>query len=81
MRFVITDRERFNSARLGMEVAVMLEKLYPGKIAFEKSEKLIGDRKTVAAFRAGTDPRAIETLQEEPLRAFLAIREKYLLYR
>lgn len=81
VRFVITDRERFNSARLGMEVAVMLEKLYPGKIAFEKSEKLIGDRKTVAAFRAGTDPRAIETLQEEPLRAFLAIREKYLLYR
>ncbi|MCC6391308.1 MAG: DUF1343 domain-containing protein, partial [Bryobacterales bacterium] len=81
VRLVITDRERFNSARLGMEIAVMLEKLYPGKISFERSSKLIGDRKTIEAFRAGTDPRTIELSQEESLRAFLAIREKYLLYR
>jgi uncharacterized protein YbbC (DUF1343 family)/CubicO group peptidase (beta-lactamase class C family) len=81
VRFVITDRERFNSVRLGMEIAVMLEKLYPGKIPFERSAKLIGDRKTIEAFRAGSDPRTIETNQEESVRAFLAIREKYLLYR
>jgi uncharacterized protein YbbC (DUF1343 family) len=81
VRFVITDRERFNSVRLGIELAVMLEKLYPGKIPFEKNERLIGNKGTILSLKQKVDPRTIETQMEEPLAAFLAIREKYLLYR
>ena len=36
VRFVITDRESFDSTRLGIEIAVALQTLYPGKIDFEK---------------------------------------------
>ncbi|HUQ92715.1 MAG TPA: exo-beta-N-acetylmuramidase NamZ domain-containing protein [Bryobacteraceae bacterium] len=81
LRFLITDRERFSPTRLGIELAAMLEKLYPGKIAFEKNERLIGSSKTIQAIRAGTDARVIEQNEQEAIRAFLAIRGKYLLYR
>jgi uncharacterized protein YbbC (DUF1343 family) len=81
VRFVITDRERFNSFRLGIELMTQLEKLYPGKIAFEKNERLIGSRKVIEQIRKGVDPRIIETSIEEELKKFLALREKYLLYR
>lgn len=81
VRFVITDRERFNSVRLGIEVAAMLQKLYPGKIDFARNEKLIGSRKVIQQIVKGTDPRAIETSWEEDLQRFRAIREKYLIYR
>ncbi len=81
VRFVITDRERFQPVRFGFELAVMLEKLYPGKIPFEKNEKLIGSRAVIKQFRALTDPRAIETSLEPELEAFKLVREKYLLYR
>ncbi|MBL8231175.1 MAG: DUF1343 domain-containing protein [Bryobacterales bacterium] len=81
LRFVITDRERFNSFRLGIELMTQLEKLYPGKIAFEKNERLIGSRKLIEQIRKGIDPRSIEMSLEEDLKKFLALREKYLLYR
>ncbi|MBL8211471.1 MAG: DUF1343 domain-containing protein [Bryobacterales bacterium] len=81
VRFVITDRERFQPVRFGFELAVMLEKLYPGKIPFEKNEKLIGSRAVIKQFRAVTDPRAIETSLEPELEAFKLVREKYLIYR
>src|SRR5258706_7567558 len=32
VRFVLTNREHFNSVRLGLELAFALEKLYPGKV-------------------------------------------------
>ncbi len=81
VRFVITDRERFDSVRFGVELAVLLAKLYPGKIEVAKSEKLIGNRSVVAAMQSGTEPRTIMAQMEEPLRAFLATRNRYLIYR
>lgn len=81
LRFVITDRERFDSVRFGVELVVLLQKLYPGKIDVAKSEKLVGKRSVVAALQAGTEPRTILAQMEEPLRAFLATRNKYLIYR
>jgi uncharacterized protein YbbC (DUF1343 family) len=81
VRFVITDRERFNSVRLGIELAVLLEKLYPGKIPFDRNERLIGNKKTIQLLKQKMDPRSIEAEMEESISAFLAVREKYLLYR
>lgn len=81
VRLVITDREAFNAARLGLELIAALLKLYPGKLQLEPNLRLIGNRQVVAALQAGEDPRAIHEQQHEALQAFLRLRERYLLYR
>ncbi len=78
VRFVVVDRDIFDSTRLGAEVASGLAKLYPGKIDFRVDKGLIGS----SAFLHGistVDPVAL--LKAEPITKFLEIREKYLLYR
>ncbi len=42
VRFVITNRDTFDSTRLGLELAYALNKLYPGKIAWQDNRFLIG---------------------------------------
>jgi uncharacterized protein YbbC (DUF1343 family) len=80
IRFVITDRDAFDSVRLGLELSAALEKLYPGKIALETNKRLIGSRAAIQALTAQQDPRTIVQDQENSLRSFLERRGKYLLY-
>jgi len=81
VRFVVTDRNAFDSTRFGLELGFALEKLYPGKIPWEVNRFLIGDRNIVTSGKNAADPR--KTLQEmqQPLATFLKRRENYLLYR
>jgi uncharacterized protein YbbC (DUF1343 family)/CubicO group peptidase (beta-lactamase class C family) len=81
VRFVITDRDDFDSARLGLEIAAALQKLYPGKIDFDVNRKLIGSAEVVRALAAGDDPRDIQQKMADSVAAFVKLREKYLLYR
>lgn len=81
LRFLITDRERYNSVRFGLELAVMMQKMYPGKIVVDVNKKLIGNQKVMELIAAGTDPRTIETEMDDRVQAFLPIREKYLIYK
>ena len=81
VRFVITDRTAFDSYRLGLEIAAALEKLFPGNIAWERTERLIGNRATISALRSGADPRSIIESEGEALRSFVERREKFLIYR
>ncbi len=81
VRFVIVDRERFEPVRFGLELAVMLETLYPGQIPFDRNGKLIGSQKVIDALKKKTDPRAIVTSMDDDLVAFRATRDKYLIYR
>jgi uncharacterized protein YbbC (DUF1343 family)/CubicO group peptidase (beta-lactamase class C family) len=81
VRFVITDRDDLDSARLGLEVAAALQKLYPGKIDFDVNKKLIGSAEVVRALAAGDDPRDIQQKMADSVSAFVKLREKYLLYR
>jgi len=80
VRFVIVNREQFDSAHLGIELASALQKLYPGKINFEACRFLIGNREVVDALKAGRDPREIEELAARDARAFEERRKPYLLY-
>ncbi len=80
VRFVVTNREAFDSARLGLELAAGFEKLYPGRIVFDLSKRLIGNMSVIRALSAKEDPRSIVQRDEEELRAFLGRREKYLIY-
>ena len=80
VRFVISDRDQFDSIRLGLEVAYALHKLYPGKIDFELSKQLIGNRKVIDALKAGDDPRVIEQGLMNDIAAFMNRRRPFLLY-
>ncbi len=81
VRFTVTDRNAFDSTRLGLEVAYALEKLNPGKIAWEVDRFLIGNHEAIAAAKANADPRATVQKLEESLSAFIQQRENYLLYK
>ncbi|HLG96354.1 MAG TPA: exo-beta-N-acetylmuramidase NamZ domain-containing protein [Bryobacteraceae bacterium] len=81
VRFVVTDRNVFDSTRLGLEVAYALEKLYPGKMSWDSDRFLIGNHQVVAAIKSGADPRDTAEKMEEALAAFIKQREKYLLYK
>lgn len=80
VRFVITDRQAFSSVRFGLELAVALQKLYPGKMDFAVSRKLIGSDQVVKALEMGMDPASIARLYAPQLASFEAKRAKYLLY-
>jgi uncharacterized protein YbbC (DUF1343 family)/CubicO group peptidase (beta-lactamase class C family) len=81
VRFVSTNRDDFDTARLGLEIAAALQKLYPGKIDFEANRRLIGSMEVVHALAAGDDPQDIQEKIADGVAAFLKLREKYLLYR
>lgn len=81
VRFVLTNRDTFDSTRLGLEVAYALGKLYPGKIAWQDNRFLIGSHEVLTALQAGSDPRNIVEQMQNPLARFIERREKYLRYR
>ncbi|MGH9559395.1 MAG: exo-beta-N-acetylmuramidase NamZ family protein, partial [Bryobacteraceae bacterium] len=80
VRFVILDRDQFNSVRLGLELAYAIEQLYPGKLDLNACRFLIGNRKIIQAIQSGRDPREIERDMSADVNAFLARRAPYLLY-
>jgi uncharacterized protein YbbC (DUF1343 family)/CubicO group peptidase (beta-lactamase class C family) len=80
VRFLITDREAFDSVRFGLELAYALEKLYPGKIEFEASKRLVGSQAVVDMMKAAEDPRTSVRKMEEPAHLFEEARRPYLLY-
>ena len=80
VRFVITDRDKFDSSRLGAELMAALRKLYPGKIDLEVNRKLIGSASFARSVAAGADPVLSLEGEASALDRFKALREKYLLY-
>jgi len=80
VRFVVLNREQFDSVELGLELAYALQKLYPGKINFEACRFLIGNRAVIDALKSGRDPRETEDRAARDARAFEDRRRKYLLY-
>jgi uncharacterized protein YbbC (DUF1343 family) len=80
IRFVITDREAFDSTRLGVEVAAGIQKLFPGKINFEKCRFLIGNRQVLNALEDNKDASRIWLQMQEEAGQFAERRKPYLLY-
>ncbi len=80
VRFVITNRDAFDSTRFGLELAYALNKLYPGKIDWEANRFLIGNRAVLKELKEGEDPRAIVQEMEDSLNSFGERRHQYLLY-
>ena len=81
VRFLITDREAFDSGRLGLEIAAALRSLYPRQLTLAPNLKLIGNRRAIERIEGGASAQAIQQQGEEALAAFLKLREPHLLYR
>ena len=81
VRFVITNRDTFDSTRLGLELGYALNKLYPGKIDWQANRFLIGNQAVLRELKDGVDPRTILQEMEDSLASFTRQRERYLLYR
>lgn len=80
IRIVLTDKAALDAARLGIELAAGLHRLHPGGFAVRDIFRLLGAREVLAAIEAGDDPAAIASRWQPALRAFEAVRAKYVLY-
>ena len=80
LRFVITDRDEFNSVRFGVELGAAMAKLFPGQMDWKVNEKLVGSPAVVSALEAGEDPAAIERRFAAETQAFRIKRTRFLLY-
>jgi uncharacterized protein YbbC (DUF1343 family) len=81
VRLEITNREIFDSTRLGLEIAAAIQHLYPGKVDFTTSKRLIGSDDTIRRLQAGESPNAIQQSFMDSVAAFVKLRDPYLLYR
>ena len=81
VRFVIVNRDLFDSTRLGLEVAAALHALYPGKADLAANKKLVGSDDVIRRLEVGEDPRTIEQSFLDATADFVKRREPYLLYK
>ena len=81
VRFVVTNRDTFDSTRFGLELASALHKLYPGKIDWQTNRFLIGNNTVLKELKEGVDPRTIIQQMQDSLSNFAGRRQQYLLYR
>jgi uncharacterized protein YbbC (DUF1343 family)/CubicO group peptidase (beta-lactamase class C family) len=80
VRIVLVDRNIFDSAALGVEIACALYKLYSDKFLLESILPLVGSHEVIQAIKKGQDPNSIIQSWQESLEQFLRMRSKYLLY-
>jgi uncharacterized protein YbbC (DUF1343 family) len=77
----ITDRAAIRSMRVGLEIAVTLQKLYPKQFDFAKLLLLVGNAETIQQLQAGVAPEKIVAGWAPSLSAFEQVRRKYFLYK
>ena len=81
VNIIVLDRNAFDAPELGVELAFALYKLYANDFKIEKIKDLLVNQDTYDALVAGQDPQRISEDWEDRLGIFVAIREKYLLYK
>jgi len=77
----ITDRFKVRSIRVGLEIAAILQKLYPKQFEVSKLIELAGNSDTVLKLQSGMPPEKIVATWSDSLAAFDKVRRKYFLYK
>jgi uncharacterized protein YbbC (DUF1343 family) len=82
IRIIVTDRDKFESVKLGIKLISMLQKLYPNEFKFrdDSFDRLVGDRSIRQKIMNGIPAEAIIQSYQNELNDFKKIRAKYLLY-
>jgi len=81
VNILVMDRNTLEAPELGIELASALHKLYPNDFKLEGMSELLVNQAAFDALEAGQDPRRIAEGWQERLDKFVALREKYLLYK
>ncbi len=81
VNIVLIERNAFEAAELGIELASALHKVYPAQFQMERMIELLPTRSVYDAVASGQDPRRIADDWREPLEKFLQLRQKYLIYK
>ncbi len=77
----ITDRFKVRSMRMGLEIAAILQKLYPKQFEVSKLIELVGNSDAVQQLQSGVPPEKIVATWSTALSTFEQIRRKYFLYK
>lgn len=77
----IGDRAAVRALRLGIEIAVLLEKMHPQDFAVEKTLTLLGNSETVQKLKDGGSAADILASWQSSLAEFDRTRRKYFLYK
>ncbi len=80
IRFVLTNRDVFDSVGFGIELGCAIGKLFPGKMQWNSNNKLAGSIKLLNGMEAGETPESLKRAHAAELMAFRQRRGKYLLY-
>jgi uncharacterized protein YbbC (DUF1343 family) len=67
--------------RMGLEIAAILQKLYPKQFDVSKLIELLGNADTVQQLQSGVPPEKIIASWADSLTAFDKLRRKYFLYK
>ncbi len=78
---LVTDRDALRPARVGLEIASALARLYGAHYELDKALSQLGSRETIARIRAGDDPAAIAAGWAADEARWRSRIGKYLLYR
>ena len=76
----ITDRQAVRAMRTGLEIALVLKKLYPENFDPAKLEELVGNADTIRQLLAGIPADQIVSSWSADLASFEQLRRKYFLY-
>jgi uncharacterized protein YbbC (DUF1343 family) len=77
----VTDRFSVRSIRMGLEIAVLLRKLYPTNFDFAKLITLVGNSDTIQQLQNGVQPEQIVASWSSTLGTYDQARRKYFLYK
>jgi uncharacterized protein YbbC (DUF1343 family) len=76
----ITDRERFESVRTGIEIALQLRRLYSQEWEIDAYDRLLVNESVLTAIRLGRPYAEIESIYQAGLTKFLQRRSAFLIY-
>jgi uncharacterized protein YbbC (DUF1343 family) len=77
----VTDRFVVRCMRMGLEIAEILQKLYPKDFDSAKLVGLLGNSDTVEQIENAVPPEKIVSSWSDALKAFDQVRRKYFLYK
>ncbi|MBS1811664.1 MAG: DUF1343 domain-containing protein, partial [Acidobacteria bacterium] len=80
VNIIITERGSFEPLITGLEIATQIYKLYPKDFNVDRFNRLLVNDKIFAAFKQGSDAKALRQIWQGELDQFKAIRQRYLLY-
>jgi uncharacterized protein YbbC (DUF1343 family) len=66
---------------MGLEIAAILQKLYPKQFDVAKLLELVGNADTIQQLQSGVAPEKIVASWTDALAAFDQVRRKYFLYK